>query len=52
MKLAMASNVKHMALYSHDHTRTDKQLIEIEDHCHFVIESANADVELFAAAEG
>lgn len=52
VKLAMASRAKRMALYSHDHIRTDDDIAEIEDHCRYVIELGGSDLELFAAAEG
>ncbi|MGJ8680754.1 MBL fold metallo-hydrolase [Paraglaciecola sp.] len=52
VKLAMASRAKRMALYSHDHIRTDDQIAAIESHCQFVIEVGGANLELFAAAEG
>lgn len=52
VKLAMACKAKRLALYSHDHTRTDEQIIAIEQHCNDVIEIAESDIELFAAYEG
>ncbi len=52
VKLAMGSRAKRMALYSHDHIRTDDEIAAIESHCQFVIEVGGADLELFAAAEG
>lgn len=52
VKLAMASRAKRLALYSHDHIRTDDDIDEIESHCQDVIEVAQSDIELFAAAEG
>lgn len=52
VKLAMGSRAKRMALYSHDHIRTDDEIAAIENHCQFVIEVGGADLELFAAAEG
>ncbi|XOV79109.1 MAG: MBL fold metallo-hydrolase [Aestuariibacter sp.] len=52
VKLAMASRAKRLALYSHDHIRTDEDIEEIESHCKDVIEIAQSDIELFAAAEG
>ncbi len=52
VKLAMASNAKSMALYSHDHIRTDEEIAAIESHCQEVIEIGGADLNLFAAAEG
>ena len=52
VKLGMASRAKCIALYSHDVTRTDEQIIEIENHCNDIIQIAEADIKLFAAAEG
>lgn len=52
VKLAMASRAKRIALYSHDVTRTDEQIIEIENHCQEIIKIAEADIKLFAAVEG
>lgn len=52
VKLAMASRAKRLALYSHDHIRTDPEIEEVEQHCKDVIEIAQVDMEVFAAAEG
>jgi phosphoribosyl 1,2-cyclic phosphodiesterase len=52
VKLAMGSRAKRMALYSHDHIRTDDEIATIEQHCREVIEIGGADLELYAAAEG
>jgi phosphoribosyl 1,2-cyclic phosphodiesterase len=52
VKLAMGSRAKRMALYSHDHIRTDDEIAAIEQHCREVIEIGGADLELYAAAEG
>jgi phosphoribosyl 1,2-cyclic phosphodiesterase len=52
VKLGMTSRAKFIALYSHDVTRTDKQIIEIEQHCRDIIQIAEAEIRLFAAAEG
>jgi phosphoribosyl 1,2-cyclic phosphodiesterase len=52
VKLAMGSRAKRMALYSHDHIRTDDEITKIEDHCQEIIKIGGADLELFAAAEG
>jgi hypothetical protein len=48
----MGSGAKRMALYSHDHIRTDDEITEIEGHCQELIEIGGADLELFAAVEG
>ncbi|NCP64875.1 MAG: MBL fold metallo-hydrolase [Paraglaciecola sp.] len=52
VKLAMGSRAKRMALYSHDHIRTDDEIAAIEEHCREVIEIGGADLALYAAAEG
>ena len=52
VRLAMGSRAKCMALYSHDHVRTDDENTKIESHCREIIEIGGADLELFAAAEG
>ncbi|KXI28564.1 MBL fold metallo-hydrolase [Paraglaciecola hydrolytica] len=52
VKLAMASRAKQMALYSHDHIRTDEEIEKIEQHCKGIIDIVDAKLVLFAAAEG
>lgn len=52
VKLAMACRAKRIALYSHDHIRTDDDIEKIESHCNEVVSIAEADLNLFAAAEG
>ena len=52
VKLAMASNTKQLALYSHDPERTDDDVDAIIEHCHLFIEAADAPLKLFASAEG
>lgn len=52
VKLAMASNCKRLALYSHDPERTDDDVDAIIEHCRLFIDAAAAPLELFAAAEG
>lgn len=52
VKLAMASKVSQLALYSHDHMRTDSDIEAIEQHCQSVIEKAEMDLRVFAASEG
>lgn len=52
VKLAMACRAKRVALYSHDHFRTDDEIAVIETHCQEVIETVEAELDLFAAAEG
>lgn len=52
VKLAMAANAKRLALYSHDHFRTDDQVEAIESHCQQALAMGNTSLSLFAAAEG
>jgi phosphoribosyl 1,2-cyclic phosphodiesterase len=52
VKLAMGSRAKQMALYSHDHIRTDDDIDAIVSHCQEIVEVGGADLALFAAAEG
>ena len=52
VKLAIDSRTKRMALYSHDHIRTDDEIAEIESQCQEIIKICGADLEIFAAAEG
>lgn len=52
VKLAMAGNIKQLALYSHDPERTDDDVDEIIDHCKLFIDAAQAPLTLFASAEG
>lgn len=52
VKLAMASNAKKLALYSHDPERTDADIDDIVEHCNQYITIAESPLSLFAAAEG
>lgn len=52
VKLAMAARAKRLALYSHDHIRTDEELEKVENHCQDVIEIAQSSLDVFAAKEG
>ena len=52
VKLALACGARKLALYSHDHIRTDDQVDEIESHCKDVIEVAESDLDVFASREG
>lgn len=52
VKLAMACQAKRLALYSHDHIRTDDEIQAVEQHCQEVVEIAEVDLRMFAAAEG
>ena len=52
VKLAMACNAKRLALYSHDPSRTDKDIDDIIDHCNQYITIAESPLQLIAAHEG
>jgi len=52
VKLAMAANIKQLALYSHDPERTDDDVDKIIEHCQLFIQAAQAPLTLFASAEG
>lgn len=52
VKLAMACRAKQLALYSHDHIRTDEDIAAIEQHCKEVVSVAESDMTVMAAAEG
>ncbi|TDF39557.1 MBL fold metallo-hydrolase [Alteromonadaceae bacterium M269] len=52
VKLAMAARAKKLALYSHDHIRTDSEIEKVEAHCQSIIEAVESELELFAAKEG
>lgn len=52
VKLAMACRAKRMALYSHDPSRDDENIEKMEAHCQELTEIVQADIQLFAAAEG
>ena len=52
VKLAMACRAKRLALYSHDHIRTDDEIEAVEQHCQELVEIAEVDLRMFAAAEG
>lgn len=52
VKLAMGSNAKRMALYSHDPDRTDDDIDKVVEHCNEYIAIAESGLELFAAFEG
>ena len=52
VKLALASKVGQLALYSHDHMRTDTDIENIERQCQSVTEVADMGLRIFAAAEG
>ncbi|MBT0585750.1 MBL fold metallo-hydrolase [Alteromonas oceanisediminis] len=51
VKLAMASNSKQLALYSHDPERTDNDVDAIIEHCKIFIEAAGSPLSIFASAE-
>ena len=48
----MACRAKRLALYSHDHMRTDDNVAAVEAQCQELVGIAEADLTLFAAAEG
>ncbi|MDF2179604.1 MBL fold metallo-hydrolase [Aliiglaciecola sp. CAU 1673] len=52
VKLAMAAKAKRLALYSHDHFRTDDEVEAIEKHCRSVVMAGQMPLSLFAAFEG
>jgi phosphoribosyl 1,2-cyclic phosphodiesterase len=52
VKLAMACQVKQLALYSHDPERTDDDIDEIIAHCKMIIEVGEMDLICFGAREG
>lgn len=52
IKLALAANVKRLALYSHDPERTDVMVDEIVGHAKEIILLGGGSSECFAAAEG
>jgi len=52
VKLALASNAKYLALYSHDPERTDDDVDEVVKHCTQYIAVAESTLTVFASAEG
>ncbi|NMH58989.1 MBL fold metallo-hydrolase [Alteromonas ponticola] len=52
VKLAIAADVKQLALYSHDPERTDEAIDRLVEHCQSVILTAQCNLLVFAAAEG
>ena len=52
VKLALASNAKRLALYSHDPERTDNDIDNIIEHCKHYISVAESDLIVFASSEG
>jgi len=52
VKLAMASNSKKLALYSHDPDRTDEDIDKVVEHCMDYITIAESNLKIFASAEG
>lgn len=52
VQLAIKSNAKKLALYSHDHIRTDKEIEAIEAQCKKLIKDAGQSIDVFAAWEG
>ncbi len=52
VKLALACNVKKLALYSHDPEREDKMVDDIVDQASFIIEVGGGSTECVGAREG
>lgn len=52
VKLALASNVSSLALYSHDPERTDIDIDNVVKHCQHVVTMAKSTLTVFASAEG
>lgn len=52
VKLAMASNAKHLALYSHDPDRTDEAIDMLIEDCTQFVTAAESDLHVFASKEG
>ncbi len=50
--VAMAANVKQLALYHHDPMRDDDALDQVVESCRNRVAAANGSVEVFAASEG
>lgn len=52
VKLAMASNAKKLALYSHDPERTDDDIDDVVKHCNDYVTVAESTLHVFASSEG
>jgi len=52
VKLAMASNAKKLALYSHDPERTDDDIDDVAKHCNEYVTVAESNLQVFASSEG
>ena len=52
VKLAMASNAKKLALYSHDPERTDDDIDDVVKHCNEYVTVAESNLHVFASSEG
>ena len=52
VKLAMASNAKKLALYSHDPERTDNDIDDVVKHCNEYVTVAESNLHVFASSEG
>ena len=52
VKLAMASNAKKLALYSHDPDRTDDDIDDVVRHCNEYVTVAESTLQIFASSEG
>jgi ribonuclease BN (tRNA processing enzyme) len=52
IKLALAADVKHLTLYSHDPERTDKMVDEIVEHAKLIVELGGGNTKVVGASEG
>ena len=52
VKLAMASQAKRLALYSHDPERTDDDIDDVVKHCNEYVTVAESNLHVFASSEG
>jgi len=52
VKLALASNAKKLALYSHDPERTDDDIDDVVKHCNEYVTVAESTLHVFASSEG
>ena len=52
VKLAIAANVKQLALYSHDHIRTDDEIDKIDEECQQLIQAIGSKLICYPSREG
>lgn len=52
IKLALAANVKQLALYSHDPERSDAMVDDIVEHANLIIEIGGGSTLVVGASEG